>query len=195
VLLDRVPQAGFEPLQKTPGKTACFQNCPPAGPPVSVQHAPRCIRVACDLVGPRCPSASRVAAGGSGDGGSSGCVGCVRHVRYNSTWVPLGIDPSGSHITGPITQRSFLLGGWLGVRGGTARQVGSQSVIGTFGEHIPWAIFAKNDSSLANPFRGLGGGVRGRGGRPMTPPVSECLTLGLLDRSVPHVQDSSKLGI
>jgi hypothetical protein len=74
-------------------------------------------------------------------------------------WVPLGIDPRDSHITSLITQLSFLLGGVLGVRGGTPRQVGSQSVIGTFGEHIPWAIFAKNDSSLAKPFRGLGGGA------------------------------------
>jgi hypothetical protein len=82
------------------------------------------------------------------------------------SWVPVVRGPVQADYHATEIQQSFLIGGGLGVRGGTPRQVGSQSVIGTFGEHIPWAIFAKNDSSLANPFRGLGGGVRGRGRNP-----------------------------
>ena len=44
--LDRVPQAGFEPLQKTPGKTACFGFCPLTRPLVAAAVPPGCGRVA-----------------------------------------------------------------------------------------------------------------------------------------------------
>ena len=87
------PSEVFTRLPKYHGPSAVSRNFHPPRPPRSVPRPPRCVRVGCDLVGPRCPSASRVAAGGSGDARSSGCGGCVRRERYNgkawdSKWVP-----------------------------------------------------------------------------------------------------------
>jgi len=109
VLFNPIPQTGFELHQKVPGKTACFQNCPPAGPPVSIHQRTGCIRVGSDLVGPRCPSANRVAAGGAIDARSSGCIRCVRDCPYS-----MGQDnrapPGPPRVASIIPPRCILVG-------------------------------------------------------------------------------------